>query len=370
MHDATNERRDAAAPPEPWILLGVPDPPWRAAVRAAAPGLAWRDAPDAAAARSALRGAGEPPALAAFDRDALGAAALALCRDVRASAPAARIAVLSADLAPEGVRAALEAGADFSMPRPPPESFALLAASWLRKPVPPRVLESGPLAIRPESGEVEVDGAPVALTPTEVRVLAVLASKPGRVVARGALLRELHGEGGGNVTPRAVDAMVKALRAKLGRAAAGIETVRGYGYRWNPECSSTWRRAFLRTAPILLAALLGGLGGGLFAARSCDRRFGGDESRVPGRVARLPDADPGAFSAAVASTNAPAARPALPANCPADPATNAPAARPALPADPATNAAPAAFFDEPPFFAAPDRLLARLDADPFRARLA
>ena len=366
MHDTPNDRRDAAPPPEPWILLGVPDPPWRAAVRAAASGLAWRDAPDAAAARSALRGAGEPPALAAFDRDALGAAALALCRDVRASAPAARIAVLSADLAPEGVRAALEAGADFSMPRPPPESFALLAASWLRKPVPPRVLESGPLSIRPESGEVEVDGAPVALTPTEVRVLAVLASKPGRVVARGALLRELHGESGGNTTPRAVDAMVKALRRKLGRAAAGIETVRGYGYRWNPECSSTWRRAFLRAAPILLAALLGGLGGGLFAAHSCDRRFGPAEDR-PGRVAhadprpaavpRHPAVDPAtaAVLRALASTNA------VPSHAPR------PAVRPS--ADPATNV-PGAYFAPPLRPGSSHRAIASLDADPFRARLA
>ncbi|MBQ9726312.1 MAG: response regulator transcription factor [Kiritimatiellae bacterium] len=356
MHDTPNDRRDAAPPPEPWILLGVPDPPWRAAVRAAASGLAWRDAPDAAAARSALRGAGEPPALAAFDRDALGAAALALCRDVRASAPAARIAVLSADLAPEGVRAALEAGADFSMPRPPPESFALLAASWLRKPVPPRVLESGPLAIRPESGEVEVDGAPVALTPTEVRVLAVLASKPGRVVARGALLRELHGESGGNTTPRAVDAMVKALRRKLGRAAAGIETVRGYGYRWNPECSSTWRRAALRFAPLFFAAFFGALGGAIFSPLGGARpAAGGAREDAAPCVARRPGAAPGAFPAAVASTNAPAARPSLPAD---------------RPADPATNAAPAAFFDEPPFFAAPDRLLARLGAAPLRKNLA
>lgn len=366
MHDTPNDRKDAAAPPEPWILLGVPDPPWRAAVRAAAPGLAWRDVPDAAAARSALRGAGEPPALAAFDRDALGAAALALCRDVRASAPAARIAVLSADLAPEGVRAALEAGADFSMPRPPPESFALLAASWLRKPVPPPVLESGPLSIRPESGETAVDGVPVALTPTEVAVLRVLVSRPGRVVAREALLRELHGEGGGNTTPRAVDAMVKALRRKLGRAAVGIETVRGYGYRWNPECSSTWRRAFLRAAPILLAALLGGLGGGLFAARSCDRRFGGDDSRAPGRVAhadprpaavpRHPAVDPAtaAVLRALASTNA------VPSHAPR------PAVRPS--ADPATNV-PGAYFAPPLRPGSSHRAIASLHAAPVCARL-
>ena len=252
------------------------------------------------------------------------------------------------------------------MPRPPPESFALLAASWLRKPVPPPVLESGPLSIRPESGETSVDGVPVALTPTEVRVLAVLASKPGRVVARGALLRELHGESGGNTTLRSVDAMVKALRRKLGRAAAGIETVRGYGYRWNPECSSTWRRALLRAAPILLAALLGGLGGGLFAAHSCDRRFGPAEDR-PGRVAhadprpaavpRHPAVDPAtaAVLRALASTNA------VPSHAPR------PAVRPS--ADPATNV-PGAYFAPPLRPGSSHRAIASLGAAPVCARLA
>ena len=97
MHDATNERRDAT-PPEPWILLGVPDPPWRAAVRAAAPGLAWHAAPDAAAARSALRCAGEPPALAAFDRDALGTAADAWRATLDPAIPAGEVDALLAGL--------------------------------------------------------------------------------------------------------------------------------------------------------------------------------------------------------------------------------------------------------------------------------
>ncbi len=74
----------------------------------------------------------------------------------------------------------------------------------------------------------------VALTKLEFEVFKYLYERPGAVVERGALLRDVWGydyAGGSNV----IEALVKSLRRKLGDRAAAIETVRGVGYRFVPS---------------------------------------------------------------------------------------------------------------------------------------
>jgi hypothetical protein len=71
----------------------------------------------------------------------------------------------------------------------------------------------------------------VALTKLEFEVFKYLYERPGNVVERAALLRDVWGydyAGGSNV----IEALVKSLRRKLGDRAAAIETVRGLGYRF------------------------------------------------------------------------------------------------------------------------------------------
>ncbi|MDR2075771.1 MAG: response regulator transcription factor [Desulfovibrio sp.] len=73
-------------------------------------------------------------------------------------------------------------------------------------------------------------GVPVSLTLTEFRLLEDLLRNKGKVRSREQLLDSVWGysfEG----YARTVDTHVRRLRAKLGEAAAGIETVRGIGYR-------------------------------------------------------------------------------------------------------------------------------------------
>lgn len=70
----------------------------------------------------------------------------------------------------------------------------------------------------------------VDLTRLEFEVLRCLYDRPGMVVDRASLLREVWGydeDRGSNV----IDAQVKSLRRKLGERASVIETVRGLGYR-------------------------------------------------------------------------------------------------------------------------------------------
>ena len=72
----------------------------------------------------------------------------------------------------------------------------------------------------------------VALTKLEFEVFKYLFERPGAVVERASLLRDVWGydyAGGSNV----IEALVKSLRRKLGDRAAAIETVRGVGYRFS-----------------------------------------------------------------------------------------------------------------------------------------
>jgi DNA-binding response OmpR family regulator len=89
----------------------------------------------------------------------------------------------------------------------------------------------GPLVLDTESFRVTVAGRPLDLTFKEFELLRFLASHPGRVFTRPALLREVWGYDfyGGT---RTVDVHVRRLRAKLGPEHEHlIETVRGVGYR-------------------------------------------------------------------------------------------------------------------------------------------
>jgi two-component system OmpR family response regulator/two-component system alkaline phosphatase synthesis response regulator PhoP len=80
--------------------------------------------------------------------------------------------------------------------------------------------------------EVRVDGTRVDLTPAEFKLLALLASDPGRAWERRELMRQLwESEHVGD--ERAVDAHVVNLRRKVEvdpSAPRRILTVRGVGY--------------------------------------------------------------------------------------------------------------------------------------------
>jgi DNA-binding response OmpR family regulator len=93
------------------------------------------------------------------------------------------------------------------------------------------MIRLGPLALDTETYRVTANGRPLDLTYKEFELLRFLASRPGRVFTRPALLREVWGYDfyGGT---RTVDVHVRRLRAKLGPEHEQlIETVRSVGYR-------------------------------------------------------------------------------------------------------------------------------------------
>ena len=79
--------------------------------------------------------------------------------------------------------------------------------------------------------QLVLDGDRIDLTKLEFEVFRYLLERPGKVVERTTMLRDIWGyddSTGSNV----IDALVTSLRRKLGPRASTIETVRGLGYRF------------------------------------------------------------------------------------------------------------------------------------------
>ncbi|MFF1607995.1 response regulator [Amycolatopsis sp. NPDC058278] len=163
------------------------------------------------------------------------------CRRMRAAGPVP-IIMLTARSDDFDVVAGLEAGAD----------------DYVAKPVEPRVLDAriravlrraaverqdGPAAAEERHGDLVIDraalevtkrGAPVSLTPTELKLLLELSRTPGQVYSRQQILSAVwdHDYLGDS---RLVDACVQRLRAKIEDVPAKpehVQTVRGFGYRF------------------------------------------------------------------------------------------------------------------------------------------
>jgi DNA-binding response OmpR family regulator len=97
------------------------------------------------------------------------------------------------------------------------------------------VVRVGTLEINLATYQVAVGGRPIDFTYMEYELLKFLATHPGRVFSREALLSRVWGfdyYGGA----RTVDVHVRRVRAKLGGEHAGrIKTVRSVGYRFDGE---------------------------------------------------------------------------------------------------------------------------------------
>lgn len=87
----------------------------------------------------------------------------------------------------------------------------------------------GRITIDDDAHEVRLGDALIELSPTEYRLLSVLAANPGRVLTREQLLDQVWGLGPG-LESTAVETYVSYLRRKLGDDLV-IRTVRGVGYQ-------------------------------------------------------------------------------------------------------------------------------------------
>jgi two-component system KDP operon response regulator KdpE len=134
---------------------------------------------------------------------------------------------------------ALESGADDYMVKPfEPEELLARTRAHLRRAhavePQPAVVRSGPLEIDLARSLVTWDGEPIALTPTELRLLEVLLANRGKLVTREKLLETVWGSRQRSDLGR-LRVFVLHLRRKLHDDAARprlIFTEPGLGYRW------------------------------------------------------------------------------------------------------------------------------------------
>lgn len=102
------------------------------------------------------------------------------------------------------------------------------------------ILESGPIRLDPDRHAVSVDGADVALTPSEFKLLQTMMQAPGKVFSRDELLDRLY-DNGGVVVDRVIDVHMGKLRQKLEPDPSTprfLLTVHGVGYRFADPNSS------------------------------------------------------------------------------------------------------------------------------------
>ena len=167
---------------------------------------------------------------------------LDVCRRLRAQGIEVPIVMVSSNHDVVDVVVGLEIGADDFVTKPfEVRELAARITAQLRRQrrstaqVRPGRLKFPGLVIDFGRHEVLRDGEAVSLTPTEFSLLALLASRPGRVVSRTEMIAQVWGQGA-ELDARSVDAHVYRLRRKIepeGEHPTYVHAVPGVGYRFD-----------------------------------------------------------------------------------------------------------------------------------------
>ncbi|GLF99437.1 response regulator transcription factor [Streptomyces yaizuensis] len=164
-----------------------------------------------------------------------------VCRRLRATGSTLPVIMLTARGDDSDIVGGLEAGADDYVVKPvtaPVLEARIRAALRRAEPSahPARGEDHAGLVLDRAGLTVTKRGIPIALPPTELRLLLELSASPARVFSREQLLQSVweHDFLGDS---RLVDAAVGRLRSKIEDIPARpryIQTVRGFGYRFGP----------------------------------------------------------------------------------------------------------------------------------------
>lgn len=168
---------------------------------------------------------------------------LEVCRRIRKSS-SVPVIMLTARTTEQAILSGLQIGADHYMTKPfSPKELVARVQTVLRRshPEPQEVkwsFEGGLLEIYPDNKQVFKKGVEVGLTPTEYRLLTLLASHPQQIFPRQQLLQVVKGldfDG----TDRVIDVHIKNLRQKIEdddtRTPYYILTIYGEGYRFGGQ---------------------------------------------------------------------------------------------------------------------------------------
>ena len=179
------------------------------------------------------------PDLVILDLLMPGVDGLEVCRRLRRDS-AIPIIMLTAKADEMDKVVGLELGADDYVTKPfSPRELVARVRAILRRGAPTpdeKVLRLGDLTMDFARYQVTVKGREVSLTAKEMELLRALVEAKGRVLNRDFLLERVWGyDRASEIESRTVDVHVRRLREKLGADARRIVTVKGVGYRFDPE---------------------------------------------------------------------------------------------------------------------------------------
>ncbi|MFW0790960.1 response regulator transcription factor [Gordonia sp. CPCC 205333] len=165
---------------------------------------------------------------------------LEVCRRVRAERPDLAVLMLTARTDEVDFVVGLDAGADDYVGKPfrLAELLARVRALLRRHPVPDDdVLEGGNISLDARARRVLVDGDDLVLANREFDLLRFLMERPGEVVSREDIVREVWGSADLR-SSKTLDMHISWVRRKIGDDAGDrprhIVTVRGVGFRFDP----------------------------------------------------------------------------------------------------------------------------------------
>jgi two-component system, OmpR family, response regulator len=156
-----------------------------------------------------------------------------LCQALRAGGVDAPVLFLTARSALSDRLSGFHMGGDDYLVKPFAfdELVVRLRALLRRSPNGDGAIVAGELRLDPATHTLRTAAGEVELTPTEFRILAALAARPGEVVRRTDI-RHAAWPAGGIVHDNTLDSYIARLRRKLGSAdRSSIVTVHGVGYR-------------------------------------------------------------------------------------------------------------------------------------------
>ncbi len=176
----------------------------------------------------------QKPDLVLLDLMLPGLDGFTICRRIREtpSLAAVRVIMLTARTQNEDIVRGLECGADDYVTKPFDRAVLLarIRAVLRRGDTVKAGAAFDGLVLDGDERTATLNGAELKLTPGEMRILALLISHRGRVLARSRILDAVQVEERA-VTERTIDVQIANLRRKLGDWAEHIETIRGIGYR-------------------------------------------------------------------------------------------------------------------------------------------
>lgn len=159
---------------------------------------------------------------------------LSVCREIRKTS-SVPVIMLTARGEEIDQLFAFELGADEYVTKPfsPKILTARVNALFRRLENEPSVISNG-LNIDTVSRQVSIDLQTVDLSPKEYELLAFLVENKGKALSRQQILNQVWNyDYFGDL--RTVDTHINRLRTKLGEKSSLVQTIRGYGYRFEVE---------------------------------------------------------------------------------------------------------------------------------------